>query len=144
MAVMWRENSFNPAAGSEPGTCGLVRVMPHATQAVGRQRGRPTVWSAPPSGISQNLRVGPTYSTGLATHFDNHLSLAAAYNVGPHHVIERLAQNRNPCSAPINLSDWIDPILFSEARNCVQHVVQLTPVCQGLLDESAPAFSNVP
>ena len=79
-AVIHAESAFNPMALSNKGAQGLMQLIPETASDMG---------VANPFDVSQNIRGGAQYLSGLLKQFNGDVRLAtAAYNAGPQNVLK--------------------------------------------------------
>jgi soluble lytic murein transglycosylase len=84
--------------------------------------------------------MGTAYLLEVLEKFDNSVPLAAAaYNAGPHRVIQWLADNGDPRVADLSMIDWIEMIPFNETRNYVQRVMENLVIYQARRTGTLPA-----
>ena len=128
LAIMRQESSFDVAAVSPSGARGLMQLMPATAAAVAKMIGTPTSATALVTDATHNMTLGTAYLRGVLDQFDGAMPLAfAAYNAGPHRVLEWLAVNGDPrINTPDqpDMVDWIELIPFNETRNYVQRVTE--------------------
>jgi soluble lytic murein transglycosylase len=141
LGLIRQESSFDIAAVSPSGARGLMQLMPFTAQAVAKQIGTATSLVTLTSDPAHNMRLGTAYLREMQDRFDNSLPLAiAAYNAGPRHVDEWLAENGDPRIGPIDMLDWIELIPLSETRNYVQRVLENVVVYRARRGESTPTL----
>jgi soluble lytic murein transglycosylase len=125
LGIMRQESSFDVGAVSPSGARGLMQLMPPTASAVAKELG--ILASVPTLTVdaSHNIRLGTAYLQEVLTRFDSCLPLAAAaYNAGPHRVVQWLADNGDPRIGPVDMVDWIELIPVGETRNYVQRVTE--------------------
>jgi soluble lytic murein transglycosylase len=141
LGIIRQESSFDIGAVSPSGARGLMQLMPFTAQAVAKQLGSPVSLVSLTTDASDNMRLGTAYLQQMLTQFDNSLPLAvAAYNAGPHRVVEWLPQNGDPRVGPVDMVDWIELIPFNETRNYVQRVLENVVVYRARRGENTPTL----
>jgi soluble lytic murein transglycosylase len=145
LGIMRQESSFDIGALSPSGARGLMQLMPPTAQEVARQLGIPVSIPALTSDAGSNMRLGTAYLQEVMTRFDNCLPLAAAaYNAGPHRVVQWLGDNGDPRTGPIDMVDWIELIPISETRNYVQRVTENVVMYRAIRHDTAPILAGTP
>lgn len=121
-AVMTVESAYCAEVVSQAGALGLLQIMPLTGRRIARALGvrgfrldqlfEPTV----------NIRFGAWYLGRLVRKFGGQLALAAAaYNGGPHNVVQWLAAR----AATADLDEFVEEIPMRETRLYVKKVVGL-------------------
>jgi soluble lytic murein transglycosylase len=145
LGIMRQESSFDIAAVSPSGARGLMQLMPPTAQTVARQLGIPVSIPALTSDAGSNIRLGTAYLQEVLTQFDNCLPLAAAaYNAGPHRVVQWLADNGDPRTGPVDMVDWIELIPIGETRNYVQRVTENVVMYRAMRHDPTPILTGTP
>jgi soluble lytic murein transglycosylase len=145
LGIMRQESSFDIGALSPSGARGLMQLMPPTAQEVAKQLGIPVSIPALTSDAGSNMRLGTAYLQEVLTRFDNYLPLAAAaYNAGPHRVVQWLGDNGDPRTGPIDMVDWIELIPISETRNYVQRVTENVVMYRAIRHDPAPILVGTP
>jgi soluble lytic murein transglycosylase len=145
LGIMRQESSFDIGALSPSGARGLMQLMPPTAQEVAKQLGIPVSIPALTSDAGSNMRLGTAYLQEVLTRFDNYLPLAAAaYNAGPHRVVQWLGDNGDPRTGPIDMVDWIELIPISETRNYVQRVTENVVMYRAIRHDPAPILAGTP
>jgi soluble lytic murein transglycosylase len=145
LGIMRQESSFDIGALSPSGARGLMQLMPPTAQEVAKQLGIPVSIPALTSDAGSNMRLGTAYLQEVLTRFDNSLPLAAAaYNAGPHRVVQWLGDNGDPRTGPIDMVDWIELIPISETRNYVQRVTENVVMYRAIRHDTAPILASTP
>lgn len=126
LGLMRQESNFDIAAFSPSGARGLMQLMPATAQAVARQSNETVAIDALTTDPQLNMRLGSRYLTEVLNQFGGALPLAlAAYNAGPHRVMDWLSANGDPRGGTLaDMIDWIELIPFNETRNYVQRVLE--------------------
>ena len=145
LGIMRQESSFDIGAISPSGARGLMQLMPPTAQAVGRQLGVPVTLAALTTDPGQNIRLGTAYLQDMLNTFDSCIPLAAAaYNAGPHRVLQWLGENGDPRTGPVDMVDWIELIPANETRNYVQRVTENVVMYRASLNNPAPILPSAP
>jgi soluble lytic murein transglycosylase len=145
LGIMRQESSFDIGAVSPSGARGLMQLMPPTAQEVAKQLGIPVSIPALTSDASANIHLGTAYLQAMLGRFDNALPLAAAaYNAGPHRVVQWLGDNGDPLTGPVDMVDWIELIPISETRNYVQRVTENVVMYRAALHDATPILPNTP
>lgn len=125
IAIARQESNFDARIVSASGAQGLMQLMPATGAEVARGLGlggAPDLFDP-----GTNIRIGSAYFEKLMAEFGNTAAYAiAAYNAGPRHVREWIAQNGDAAASndPHAMQDWIELIPFNETRNYVQRVLE--------------------
>lgn len=121
MAVARRESSFNPAAHSPVGAVGLMQVMPKTAERVADVADDAAVTGVGPDDLRNpdtSIELGSAFLAALLNRFqDNRIEALAAYNAGPHRVMQWLPDK------PVPFDVWIESIPYRETRDYVQAVL---------------------
>lgn len=128
-----RESAFNENAHSPVGARGLMQIMPRTGRLIARKLQEK--WDNVQSLYDPELNVkyGTFYYKQMLERFNGNYALAAAaYNAGPHRVINWLPENK-PLAADI----WIETIPFNETRNYVSAVLTYALIYQQRLNRDA-------
>ena len=145
LGIMRQESSFDITAVSPSGARGLMQLMPPTAQTVAKQLGIPASLSSLTSDAAHNIRLGNAYLQEVLTRFDQCLPLAAAaYNAGPHRVVQWLDDNGDPRTGPVDMVDWIELIPVNETRNYVQRVTENVVIYRAARHDPAPILSATP
>jgi soluble lytic murein transglycosylase len=123
LGLMRQESSFDPAVISGAGAYGLMQLLPGTARQIDASIVNPAELTIP----ATNMRLGVAYLRRLLDQFGNVRPYAlAAYNAGPRHVREWIADNGDAAAAkdPDAMVDWIEMIPFGETRNYVQRVLE--------------------
>jgi len=123
LGVMRQESSFDPTVISGAGAYGLMQLLPGTARQIDATITNPAELTIP----ATNMRLGVAYLRHLLDQFGNVRPYAlAAYNAGPRHVREWLADNGDAAASqdPDGMIDWIEMIPFGETRNYVQRVLE--------------------
>jgi soluble lytic murein transglycosylase len=145
LGIMRQESSFDIGALSPSGARGLMQLMPPTAQEVAKQLGIPVSIPGLTSDAGSNMRLGTAYLQEVLARFDNCLPLAAAaYNAGPHRVVQWLADNGDPRTGPIDMVDWIELIPIGETRNYVQRVTENVVIYRAIRHDPAPILAGTP
>jgi soluble lytic murein transglycosylase len=141
LGIMRQESSFDVGAVSPSGARGLMQLMPFTADAVARQLGIATSLGMLISDPDHNMRLGTDYLRQMLDQFGGSLPLAvAAYNAGPHRVVQWLAQNGDPRVGPVDMIDWIEQIPVGETRNYVQRVLENITIYRARRGETTPTL----
>jgi soluble lytic murein transglycosylase len=141
LGIMRQESSFDIGAVSPSGALGLMQLMPFTADALAKQLGMRTSLLSLTSDAQHNMRLGTAYFEQVLTRFDGSLPLAvAAYNAGPHNVVQWLQQNGDPRVGPVDMIDWIEEIPFGETRNYVQRVLENITIYRARRGETTPTL----
>jgi soluble lytic murein transglycosylase len=123
LGLMRQESSFDPGVVSGAGAVGLMQLLPGTARQVDAKVNDPALLTDP----ATNMRVGVAYLHTLLDQFGGVQPYAlAAYNAGPRHVREWIADNGDAGTANDSdaMIDWIEMIPFAETRNYVQRVLE--------------------
>jgi len=141
LGIMRQESSFDVGAVSPSGARGLMQLMPFTADAVAKQLGVGTSLVTLTSDPEHNMRLGTAYLRQMLDQFGGSLPLAvAAYNAGPHRVVQWLAQNGDPRVGPVDMIDWIEQIPLAETRNYVQRVLENITIYRARRGEATPTL----
>ena len=139
LGLIRQESSFDMQAISPSGARGLMQLMPATAAAVARQLNEPVSLLALTADPGYNMRLGTAYLQGLLEQFHGALPLAvAAYNAGPHRVLDWLTAHGDPVAGSVDMIDWIELIPFGETRNYVQRVIENTVIYHARRGDAAP------
>jgi soluble lytic murein transglycosylase len=128
LGISRQESEFDAQAESPAGARGLMQLMPATAKVIAKQQ-HLQFNSARLDDPGYNMRLGMSYLGDLIDRFGGSYALAiAAYNAGPTHTREWLAQNGDPRDPHVDPVDWVEKIPFSETRNYVQRVLENTQV----------------
>jgi len=112
--LMRRESAFTADARSAVGATGLMQIMPKTAKHIASMKGLKN-WHGDLTDPSTNIEFGSFYFRHVLDRFDEREVLAAAaYNAGPHRVLDWLPEE--PMAADV----WIDAIPYSETRRYVR------------------------
>ena len=114
------ESLFMRDVRSRAGAVGLMQLMPATGREVAREIKLPYTGLNTLTDPRQNIRLGTTYLGQMTELFGGNRVLAtAAYNAGPHRVVEWL-----PDSGSLDARIWIENIPFNETRKYVRRVLE--------------------
>ncbi len=140
LGIMRQESSFDVGAVSPSGARGLMQLMPFTAKAVAKKLGVPMSLPALTVDAQQNMLLGTSYLREVLDKFDGALPLAAAaYNAGPHRVDQWLADNGDPRTGAVAMTDWLELIPFAETRNYVQRVMENVAIYRARAGSAASA-----
>lgn len=125
-----RESAFNENARSPVGARGLMQIMPRTGKLIARQLREKwdTVQNLYDPAL--NVKYGTFYYKRMLERFNGNYALAvAAYNAGPHRVVNWLPEKK-PLAADI----WIETIPFNETRKYVSAVLTYALIYQQRLN----------
>ena len=141
LSIMRQESNFDVAAISPSGARGLMQLMPFTAKAVAKKLGRRVSVPTLTVDAQENMLLGTSYLQEVLDRFAGSLPLAAAaYNAGPHRVDQWLADNGDPRTNAVAMTDWLELIPFAETRNYVQRVLENAVVYRARLGSSAPVL----
>jgi soluble lytic murein transglycosylase len=145
LAIARQESSFDPAAVSLAGARGVMQLMPGTARQLAHETGADVPTASLTTDPAANMRLGSAYLAQLIDQYGGALPLAiAAYNAGPAHVDQWIADNGDPRGGDPNgqtattMIDWIEMIPFSETRNYVQRVIENIAVYRAQRHETLP------
>ena len=105
---------------SRAGAIGLMQLMPATGRKVAREIRLPYAGLNTLTDPRHNIRLGTTYLGQMTERFGGNRVLAtAAYNAGPHRVVEWL-----PDDGSLDARIWIENIPFNETRKYVRRVLE--------------------
>jgi len=114
------ESLFMRDVRSRAGAIGLMQLMPATGREVAREIQLPYTGLNTLTNPQQNIRLGTTYLGQMTERFGGNRVLAtAAYNAGPHRVVEWL-----PEDGSLDARIWIENIPFNETRKYVRRVLE--------------------
>ena len=114
------ESLFMRDVRSRAGAVGLMQLMPATGREVAREIQLPYSGLNTLTDPRQNIRLGTTYLGKMTERFGGNRVLAtAAYNAGPHRVVEWL-----PDDGSLDARIWIENIPFNETRKYVRRVLE--------------------
>jgi soluble lytic murein transglycosylase len=141
LGLIRQESSFDTETVSPAGARGLMQLMPATAAEVARQIGTSVSAVSLVTDPDHNMRLGTTYIQELIARYDGSLPLAiAAYNAGPSHVDQWLAENGDPRTGPVDMIDWMELIPLSETRNYVQRVLENVVIYRARRGEATPTL----
>ena len=141
LAIMRQESNFDVSAVSPSGARGLMQLMPFTAKAVAKKLGVPVSVPTLTVDAQQNMLLGTSYLQEVLDRFGGTLPLAAAaYNAGPHRVDQWLADNGDPRTGAVAMTDWLELIPFSETRNYVQRVLENVVIYRARSGSATPAL----
>jgi peptidoglycan lytic transglycosylase len=118
LAVMRQESAFAADALSGAGARGLMQLMPATARQVARRTGQPRPDVAELFEPATNIPLGTAYLSEIYRRLGDHPVLAtAAYNAGPHRVLQWLPEHT------LDADIWVETIPFRETRTYVQRVM---------------------
>ncbi len=139
MSIARRESELKPDAISPAGARGLMQIMPATAKEVARdisiayERARLT------SDWEYNATLGTAYLAQLIEKYNGSYVLAfAAYNAGPHRVVEWIDLYGDPRDPLTSVVDWIEHIPFRETRNYVMRVMESLHVYRARIAGKTP------
>jgi len=125
MSIARQETELNPRAISPAGARGLMQLMPSTARKVARKVGEKYVPRLLDRDWQYNARLGQAYMAEQIADFGgSYVLAAAAYNAGPAHAKDWIADYGDPRLARVDVIDWIERIPFRETRNYVQRVME--------------------
>ena len=114
------ESLFMRDVRSRAGAIGLMQLMPATGREVAREIRLPYSGLNTLTDPQHNIRLGTTYLGQMTEQFGGNRVLAtAAYNAGPHRVVEWL-----PADGSLDARIWIENIPFNETRKYVRRVLE--------------------
>ena len=141
LSIIRQESNFDIGAISPSGARGLMQLMPLTAKAVAKKLGVALSLPALTVDAQQNMLLGTSYLQEVLDRFGGSLPLAAAaYNAGPHRVDQWLADNGDPRTDAVAMTDWLELIPFSETRNYVQRVLENVVVYRARSGSATPAL----
>ena len=141
LGIMRQESSFDVGAVSPSGARGLMQLMPFTAKDVAKKLGVPVSIPSLTVDPKQNMQLGTAYLREVLDRFGGALPLAAAaYNAGPHRVDQWLAENGDPRTDAVPMTDWLELIPFAETRNYVQRVMENVTIYRAQTGSAMPAL----
>jgi soluble lytic murein transglycosylase len=141
LGIMRQESSFDVGAVSPSGARGLMQLMPFTAKDVAKKLGVPVSIPTLTVDPKQNMHLGTAYLREVLERFGGALPLAAAaYNAGPHRVDQWLAENGDPRTDAVPMTDWLELIPFAETRNYVQRVMENVAIYRARTGSPTPVL----
>ena len=135
MGLVRQESGFDARAISRAHAKGLMQIIPQTARLLASNGSRKLL------NEKENAKMGVKYLLQLAGDFENNVELVlAAYNAGPHRVLEW--QKRNP-DRKTNPLLWNDLIPFMETRDYVVSILRNNYLYLRLYGDREPASANV-
>ena len=119
-----QESSFDRAAVSHAGACGLMQLMPGTAREQAGKMGYGYDYGRLTSDPAYNVMLGSAYFQRLVSQWDGNYPLAvASYNAGAGNVRKWVRAYGDPRSTG-DIVGWIERIPFEETRGYVQRVLE--------------------
>lgn len=135
MGLVRQESGFDARAISHAHAKGLMQIIPQTARRLA-SRGNLKLLNE-----KENAKMGVKYLLQLAGDFENSVELVlAAYNAGPHRVVEWQRRNPNRKGDPLL---WNDLIPFMETRDYVVSILRNNYLYLRLYGDREPASANV-
>jgi soluble lytic murein transglycosylase-like protein len=135
MGLVRQESGFDARAISRAHAKGLMQIIPQTARRLASHGARKLLDE------NENAKMGVKYLLQLAGDFDNNVEMVlAAYNAGPHRVIEW--QRRNP-NRKQDLLLWNDLIPYMETRDYVVSILRNNYLYLRLYGNREPASANL-
>jgi soluble lytic murein transglycosylase len=139
MSIARRESELKPDAISPAGARGLMQIMPATAKQVANQIDVPYEPARLTTDWEYNATLGTAYLREMIDKYDGSYVLAfAAYNAGPHRVVEWLDLYGDPRDPLTSVVDWIEHIPFRETRNYVMRVTESLHVYRARISGKTP------
>ena len=121
--IMRRESAFDAKIVSSAKAQGLMQVLPGTAKGVAKKLGISDHQQSDLLIPEKNANIGSAYLSGLLKRFKgNFVKATAAYNAGPHRVLN-WAPDFN-----IDAPRWLESIPFTETRKYVRAVMSYTTI----------------
>ena len=144
MSIARRESELKPDAISPAGARGLMQIMPATAKEVARKIDVPYEPARLTSDWEYNATLGTAYLSQLIDKYDGSYVLAfAAYNAGPHRVVEWIDLYGDPRDPLTSVVDWIEHIPFRETRNYVMRVMESLHVYRARISGKTPPLQLI-
>jgi len=135
MGLVRQESGFDARAISHAHAKGLMQIIPQTARRLASGGSRKLL------NEKENAKMGVKYLLQLAGDFENSVELVlAAYNAGPHRVLEW--QKRNP-DRKTNPLLWNDLIPYMETRDYVVSILRNNYLYLRLYGDREPASANL-
>ena len=119
-----QESSFDRAAVSHAGACGLMQLMPGTAREQAGKMGLSYDYGKLTADPDYNVMLGSAYFQRLVSQWDGNYPLAvASYNAGPGNVRKWIRAYGDP-RVTGDIVGWIERIPFDETRGYVQRVLE--------------------
>ena len=119
-----QESSFDRAAVSHAGACGLMQLMPGTAREQAGKMGMGYDYGRLTSDPAYNVMLGSAYFQRLVNTWDGNYPLAvASYNAGAGNVRKWIRAYGDPRTTG-DIVGWIERIPFEETRGYVQRVLE--------------------
>ena len=139
MSIARRESELKPDAISPAGARGLMQIMPATAKDVAKEIDIPYESERLTSDWKYNATLGKAYLSQLIDKYEGSYVLAfAAYNAGPHRVVEWIDLYGDPRDPLTSVVDWIEHIPFRETRNYVMRVMESLHVYRARIAGKTP------
>ena len=139
MSIARRESELKPDAISPAGARGLMQIMPATAKDVAKEIDIPYESERLTSDWKYNATLGTAYLSQLIDKYEGSYVLAfAAYNAGPHRVVEWIDLYGDPRDPLTSVVDWIEHIPFRETRNYVMRVMESLHVYRARIAGKTP------
>jgi soluble lytic murein transglycosylase len=139
-AVARQESEFIWRSSSWAGAKGLMQMLPSTAALTARSAGVEFDYARLIVDPGFNTRLGAFLLGQLIEDEGGSRELAfAAYNAGPHRVVQWIAAHGDPRDGSTDLVDWIERIPFDETRDYVQRVSENLGVYRQRFADERPA-----
>ena len=139
MSIARRESELKPDAISPAGARGLMQIMPATAKDVAKEIDIPYESERLTSDWKYNATLGTAYLSQLIDKYEGSYVVAfAAYNAGPHRVVEWIDLYGDPRDPLTSVVDWIEHIPFRETRNYVMRVMESLHVYRARIAGKTP------
>ncbi|MFN0150417.1 MAG: transglycosylase SLT domain-containing protein [bacterium] len=140
LAIAREESWFEADVVSSAGAVGLAQLLPTTAERVSRQLGDLRLVEGGLTNPATNLRLGASYFAGLVREFDGSSLLAAAgYNAG-----EAAVAKWQPFYSPVDVSNFIESISYTETRGYVKKVLRTYWLYRGIYPTEGEAGTRAP
>ena len=116
-----------------------MQIMPATAKDVAKEIDIPYESERLTSDWKYNATLGTAYLSQLIDKYEGSYVLAfAAYNAGPHRVVEWIDLYGDPRDPLTSVVDWIEHIPFRETRNYVMRVMESLHVYRARIAGKTP------
>ncbi|MGZ3736898.1 MAG: lytic transglycosylase domain-containing protein [Bdellovibrionota bacterium] len=135
MGLVRQESGFDARAISHAHAKGLMQIIPQTARRLASGGNGKLL------NDKENAKMGVKYLLQLAADFENNVELVlAAYNAGPHRVVEWQKRNPDRKSNPLL---WNDLIPYMETRDYVVSILRNNYLYLRLYGDREPASANL-